>query len=123
MAVHGFPRATVDIDLLVLTKDLDRVEAAVAPVGFTIRALPMTFRGGAVEIRRLSKVHESGQLLSLDVLLVTAATENAWNTRQVVDWEFGRLTVVSREGLIELKSLRGSGRDQDDIDQLRGKTE
>jgi hypothetical protein len=123
MAVHGFPRATVDIDVLALAADLPRVEAAVAPLGFTIHALPMTFRGGAVEIRRLSKVHESGQLLSLDVLLVTPATASAWTSRQVVEWDFGRLTVVSREGLIALKSLRGSGRDRDDIDQLEGRTE
>jgi len=40
-----------------------------------------------------------------------------------MEWDFGRMTIVSREGLIALKSLRGSGRDQDDIDQLRGGTE
>jgi hypothetical protein len=77
----------------------------------------------AVEIRRLSKLHESGPLLSLDVLLVTQATEEAWNTRQQMEWEFGTLTVASKNGLIALKSLRGSGRDRDDIDQLRGKVE
>src|SRR6185436_1939977 len=70
MAVHGYPRATVDIDIVVEAADLARVEAAVRPLGFTIPAIPMTFRGGAVEIRRLSKVHASGQVLSLDVLLV-----------------------------------------------------
>src|SRR3569623_1982646 len=118
MAVHGFPRATVDIDVLVEEGEFPRVEAAVAPLGFTIHALPMSFRGGAVQIRRLSKVHESGQLLSLDALLVTPSTESAWNTRQVMDWDFGTITVVSREGLIALKSLRGSGRDRDDIEQL-----
>lgn len=123
MAVHGFPRATVDIDLLVLATDLPRVEAAVAPLGFTIHAIPMTFHGGDVEIRRLSKVHETGQLLSLDVLLVTPAIESVWSSRQVMEWDFGKLTVVSREGLIALKSLRGSGRDQDDIEQLRSGTE
>jgi hypothetical protein len=38
-------------------------------------------------------------------------------------WELGNITVVSPEGLIALKSLRGSGRDQDDIKQLRGEAE
>lgn len=120
MAVHGFPRATVDIDVLVVAVDLSRVGEAVAPLGFTIQAIPMTFHSGAVEIRRISKVHATGQLLSLDILLVTPATEGAWNSRQVMEWDFGTLTVVSREGLIALKSLRGSGRDRDDIEQLRG---
>src|SRR4029077_10211652 len=57
MAVHGYPRATVDIDLLVLVDDLARVDAAVRPLGFVVPAEPMTFKGGAVEIRRVSKTH------------------------------------------------------------------
>lgn len=47
MAVHGFPRATVDIDLVIPAGELARLEAAVRPLGFTMPALPMTFRGGA----------------------------------------------------------------------------
>jgi|SRR5450432_49769 len=123
MAVHGFPRATVDIDIVILANDLGRVEAAVRPLGFDVPAAPMTFRGGAVEIRRVSKVHASGQILSLDALLVTAAIQAAWESRQAMVWEFGKITVISPEGLIALKSLRGSGRDQDDIKQLRGEIE
>lgn len=119
MAVHGYPRSTVDIDLLILIDDLPRVEAAVAPLGFTIRAQPMSFKSGAVEIRRVSKVDEGGQLLSLDLLLVTAAIQSAWDDRRALEWDFGKISVVSREGLIALKSLRGSGLDQDDIKRLR----
>ncbi len=123
MAVHGYPRATVDIDIVVLANDLGRVESAARALGFTIPAAPMTFRGGAVEIRRLTKIHTSGQVLSLDMLLVTPAIEGAWNTRQAMTWAFGNISVVSPEGLIALKLLRGSGRDQDDIKQLRGEIE
>ena len=123
MAVHGYPRATVDIDIVVPVEALVRAEAAVRPLGFTLAALPMTFQAGAVEIRRLSKVHASGQILSLDMLLVTPALEEAWKTRQAMSWDFGNITVISPEGMIALKSLRGSGRDQDDIKQLRGELE
>lgn len=123
MAVHGFPRATVAIDIVILANDLGRVEAAVRPLSFDVPAAPMTFRGGAVEIRRVSKVHASGQILPLDTLLVTAAIQEAWESRQAMVWEFGKITVISPEGLIALKSLRGSGRDQDDIKWLRGEIE
>ena len=123
MAVHGYPRATVDIDLLVLVDDLERLEAAVRPLGFELPARPMSFKGGDVEIRRVSKVHSSGQVLSLDLLLVTPAIQAAWDARQTMEWDFGKITVVSRDGLIALKSLRGSGLDQDDIKHLRGETE
>ena len=122
MAVHGYPRATVDIDLVVMTDDLPRVESAVRPLGFVIAAQPMTFHGGAVEIRRVSKVHESGRILSLDLLLVTSTIQAVWAEREAMEWDFGKITVVSRDGLIFLKSLRGSGLDQDDIKRLRGET-
>jgi hypothetical protein len=119
MAVHGYPRATVDIDLLVLVDDLARVDAAVRPLGFVVPAEPMTFQGGVVEIRRVSKIHPSGQVLSLDLLLVTPALQVVWEGREAMEWEFGKISVVSRDGLISLKSLRGSGLDQDDIQHLR----
>jgi hypothetical protein len=112
----------VDIDLLVLTDDLERVEAAARPLGFVVAAQPMTFRGGAVEIRRVSRIHESGQALSLDLLLVTPNIREVWDGREAMAWDFGKITVVSRDGLIALKSLRGSGLDQDDIKRLRGET-
>ena len=38
MAIHGLPRATVDIDLLIRPEDEERVYAAVEPLGFRIRA-------------------------------------------------------------------------------------
>ena len=44
---------------------------------------------------------------------------SVWETRREVEWEAGKLWVVSREGLIALKSLRGSGQDKDDIRQLK----
>jgi hypothetical protein len=54
-----------------------------------------------------------------DLLLVTAANENVWQDRRRIESEFGELPVVSREGLIALKSGRMSGVDQDDIRKLR----
>jgi hypothetical protein len=123
MAVHGYPRATVDIDLLIMNEDLERLDVAIRPLGFDIPARPMTFKGGAVEIRRVSKILPSGQVLSLDLLLVTPALQQVWDARQAMEWDFGTITVVSRDGLISLKSLRGSGLDQDDIKRLRGESE
>jgi hypothetical protein len=120
MAVHGYPRATVDIDLLVMVDDVARVDAAVRPLGFVVPAEPMTFQGGVVEIRRVSKIHASGQVLSLDLLLVTTPLQSVWEGRETMEWDFGKISVVSRDGLISLKSLRGSGLDQDDIKRLRG---
>ena len=36
MAVHGLPRATVDIDLLILAESLEEAKAVVRSLGYTI---------------------------------------------------------------------------------------
>ena len=119
MAVHGFPRATVDIDLLIRPEAEERVYAAVEPLGFRIRANPMHFDEGRMEIRCISKIDPAGDTLMLDLLLVTPAFENVWRDRTTIESDFGFISVVSRLGLIELKSGRMSGVDQDDIKRLR----
>lgn len=81
----------------------------------------MDLAGGQVRIRRVSKVDPaSGDLLSLDLLLVTPVLEEVWRTRLQVEGEQGSVWVVSRAGLITLKRLRGSGQDRDDIQRLEG---
>ncbi|MEW6212851.1 MAG: nucleotidyl transferase AbiEii/AbiGii toxin family protein [Acidobacteriota bacterium] len=120
MAVYGVPRATVDIDLLIAEDSLEAVCAAAEELGYTLKATPMRFAGGKIEIRRVSKLDaESGEVLTLDLLLVTTAIKDVWEGRREIEWERGKLRVVSREGLIELKSLRNSGQDKDDIMRLR----
>lgn len=124
MAVYGLARATVDIDLLIVADDFERVKKAVQPLGYVIEALPMTFAQGAVEIRRLSKIDaDAGDLLMLDCLLVTPQIEEAWDSRTESEWEDGTLRVVSREGLIALKSLRANAQDIEDIKRLKDEYE
>lgn len=121
MAIHGFPRATVDVDLLVPRGAVAHVLASARELGYTVPANPMSFADGAVEIRRVSKIDAvAHDLLSLDLLLVTPAIEPVWNERVRVRWEQGELWVVSRAGLVRLKRLRGSGQDRDDIQWLEG---
>lgn len=120
MAVHGLARATVDIDLLILADALEAVRAAAKKLDYTIDAIPMTFAAGAIEIRRVSKIDaETGIVLSLDLLLVTPQISEVWTSRSTVEWEGGQLKVVSPQGLIALKMLRGSGQDLDDIKRLQ----
>ncbi|SRR5258708_35623606 len=119
VGIHGFPRATVDIDLLIRRESLQRVYDTVAPLGFTVKALPMNF--GATEIRRVSKLDPAdGEVLMLDLLLVSPLSESAWETRERREWLGRELVVVSREGLIALKTSRSSALDLADIERLRG---
>ena len=52
-----------------------------------------------------------------------APLQPVWEGREAMEWDFGKISVVSRDGLISLKSLRGSGLDQDDIKHLRRPSE
>jgi hypothetical protein len=120
LALYGIPRATVDIDVLIQKENLEKVHTLAHGLGYIMKANPMTFAGGAVEIHRVSKEdEETGDWFSLDFLSVTPAIQEVWKSRREVEWEEQKLWVVSREGLIRLKSLRGSGQDLDDIQKLR----
>jgi hypothetical protein len=119
MAVHGFPRATIDIDLLIPEESLNETLSVADQLGYTIVAMPMKFAGGKIDIRRVSKLDtESGDVLTLDLLLVTSAIEEVWESRLEALWENQKLLVVSRAGLIALKSLRNSEQDLADIKRL-----
>lgn len=120
LAVYARPRATLDIDIMVEPDLLDKIKQAVKKLGFDIPAAPMSFKGGAIQIHRMTKIdNESGEFLALDLLLVTPQIKNSWNSKISVDWEGGRLKVLSPDGLIMLKSIRNSGQDIDDIEYLK----
>jgi hypothetical protein len=119
MAIYDRPRTTVDIDLLILDNSLDRVIAIAAELDYTIRGLDMAFASDAIQIRRVSKIDkETGIVLSLDMLLVTPEIRHIWDSRVRADWEGGKLSVVSLEGLIDLKRMGARLQDLADISAL-----
>lgn len=119
MAIFGRPRATVDIDLLIVAESLDEVIELAKALEYTVRELDMSFANEAIEIRRVSKIdQETGFVLSLDMLLVTPQIQDIWDSRVRADWEGGKLSVVSRDGLIALKKLGGRPQDHADISTL-----
>ena len=78
----------------------------------------MSFKESAVEIRRVSKIDEDGEVLPLDFLLVTPKVEDVWETREKLIWQDKTLWIVSREGLIKMKKLAGRAKDLIDIDRI-----
>lgn len=117
LAVHGVPRATTDIDLLVLPADVDRALAAVRPLGFRFEAGPMRFPDG-MRIRRVSRI-EGGETLTLDLLLVDEQLETAWASRREIATERGTLRVIGRDALVAMKVRAGRARDLADVERLQ----
>ena len=116
LAIHGAPRATQDIDILLRPEDIDRLREAARARGFTLEALPMDFASG-VTIQRFTKPF-AGQPLMLDVLFAVGPVERPWATRLAAEFEGGVVRVVSREGLIALKLTSARPQDIADVQRL-----
>jgi hypothetical protein len=78
LTIHGFPRATFDLDVLIRDENLDRAFEVVRTLGYDIHGLDISFKERTVEIRRVSKIDQDGEVLSLDFLLVTPFIEDIW---------------------------------------------
>lgn len=117
MAAHGFVRATMDIDFLILPESLGEALGAASELSFEYRGLDLSFRDGVIEIRRVSKFLGE-DVLPLDFILVTPQVEEVWENRRQIDFLGEKLSVVSRDGLIKLKSLAGRPQDLADIYRL-----
>ncbi len=119
MAVYAFPRATLDIDILIEPESLEKAKDAANRLGFVFDAGLMKFGGGTVQIYRLTKISsDSGEPLMLDMLLVTSEMKEVWETKKFLKWDKGKLPVVSVKGLIKLKTMRSSRQDNADIEKL-----
>lgn len=124
VAVHGHPRFTKDIDLLVPSVGLERVQATARTCGFVLEGGTLVFGEGTPRertIQRLSKTVRS-EVLTLDLLVVGPALADVWNARLQSVWRGKTLWVVSRSGLLLMKRLSARPQDLADIDAL-SKTE
>lgn len=117
VAVWGVPRATKDIDLLVLPDAIERAKEAAGRRGFVLAAGPLKFRDG-VSIERLSRVRE-GALLTVDFMLVSEGLGAAWASRIQLRAVEQPLTVVSRDALIAMKLAAARPQDLADVEKLR----
>jgi hypothetical protein len=126
LGILGYPRATVDIDVLIAPEDVDRAKAAVARVGFDVPARQMVFglrSGKRREVQRVSKLDPDGEMLTLDLLLAGEELVDVLQTRLQVPWRGKTIWVVTREGLATMKRLAGRPRDLADLAVLEGRAE
>lgn len=116
VAVHGAPRATTDIDLLVRPEDLPAARAVAEACGFVFEALPMRFSDG-MEVVRRTRI-EGEEALTVDFLLVDPRLEEVWASRERRRSTAGEFWVVSRTALIRMKALANRPQDVADIQRL-----
>lgn len=118
MAIHGHPRATKDIDLLILAEDVPRVIEAVNDLGFNLDSgpIPLPFPFPR-EIRRITKT-QGEEFITLDLLLVAPVYQEIWETRSWYEWNGHQLSTVTAAGLAKMKRLVGRHQDLADIENL-----
>jgi len=120
VGIHAEPRATKDIDILLLTKDVERTKQALLSCGFKFFSTPMFFVNSQIELHKLTKIdRNSGDYIFLDlVLMKSPEAAKVWKSRQRLVWENQSMWVVSIEWLIGMKRLRSSPLDLIDIEAL-----
>ena len=125
LGIHGYPRATMDIDLLIQRADVQRAIAAARSCGFDIPARKITFglrTNTPREVYRVSKLDDvSGRMMPCDLMLVAYEYEEVWNTREARMWNDKELWVVSRSGLATMKRIAGRPQDLVDLGKLEGR--
>lgn len=118
--VHGHPRLTRDIDMLILPEDLDRIRDAVRPLGFSMESGILPFDQGQPTERRVFRVTkaEGHDHLTLDLVLVGSFLDEVWRRREKYKVQGRDLCVVSRDGLATMKRAAGRPQDLEDLRQL-----
>jgi predicted nucleotidyltransferase len=127
VALHGAPRFTMDIDFLTVLseKNLKNAEAALQSIGLQSR-LPISaqdvahFREEYIQNRNLiawSFVNPKDPMEAVDILLTHELSEMDSVTKKIEDIS---VSVISLEGLIQLKKEAGREQDLEDIRALKG---
>ena len=120
VVLHGHPRLTRDIDLLIRKPDLTAAETALAKAGFTIPGgmIPLG-RGGPHEreVVRFSK-RVGDDLRTVDLLLLPEFLREVWKDRETYELDGAPITAVSADGLIAMKRVAGRHQDLSDVEHL-----
>jgi len=116
LAIWGYPRATLDIDMLVEYHSIVRLSQKLKDLGFDMNETIVPL--GDVKICRFYRIESSGETLVLDILFIPNSMKEVWESRQEVIINDKPFVVVSPEGLISLKLLRDNLQDKADIEYL-----
>jgi hypothetical protein len=116
VAIHGRPRLTVDIDIVVAAQDIERAAEIAASVGFDDVFGWVHLPSSKLGIDRLYRLNKfSGvEFLTLDLLEADSSKNAIFSDRETFDVEGRSIQSLSRAALITMK--RDSDRTKDRLD-------
>lgn len=121
MVVHGVDRKISDVDILIRYEDLDRAAAVVVAAGYRPARKESTWIDkGTDRFRWSRKFHKTvcGKRCRLDLIVLGPSFDGVWGSRETARWGGGCVSVVSRDGLVTMKSVTGREKDAADIEAL-----
>ena len=120
VAVHGYPRFTKDIDILIRPESLEVAKSSLAQIEYDLEGGLFRFNHGTSNENLMYRVSraEGRELITLDLMLVAPVFEDVWASREVIQLDEHLLTVVSKDGLITMKKLSGRPQDLADVEAL-----
>ena len=119
--MHGYVRATKDINILICEEVLTNARRIIASIGCDPEAGVFKFDPGTDRETRLFRVPraEGSMLTTLGLILVTPNLTSVWNDREVVRAYDTGIKVVSKAAPIALKEIADRHQDLADIESLR----
>ena len=121
VGLHGYVRATQDMDFLIHPQDLPKAEAALLKLHYRINPVAQEFTRAKLSLKRFFKrLPKEDDLMLVDLLVPTSVPMQRLLARAVsVPFGRGSIRVVNASDLVMMKRLRGSAADKADIAFLR----
>lgn len=125
VTIHGRPRLTVDIDIVVPKAFMDKAIELAASVGFDMNEgwVPLPKNDVGIDrLCRLTKV-EGEEFLTLDLLEADSDTNRLFASREKISLGDHEIMVMSKDAIIEMKSRSARTKDVLDIEMLQDETD
>lgn len=119
LAVHGHPRFTQNLDLLIRETDLEWMIEVAAGLGYQDISGWLKFNSGTDRETKIYRVVKplGAENLMLDLICVTLPFEEVWNSRTQFEISGRQMTVVSRAGLRTMKQISNRPQDLEKLDE------
>ena len=125
VAIHGRPRLTMDIDIVVAAPDIERAAKISASVGFDDVSGWVQVPLNKLGIRRLYRLNKilGSELLTLDLLEADSSTNSILVDRETFDVDGRMIQSLSRSALIDMKRESGRTKDKLDVELLNDESD
>lgn len=120
VSIHGHIRYTKDIDIIIKPDDLEKAKHVLEKIGYDLPSGLIPFKQPNGSLREINRVSRAigPNLYTLDLMLCTGSLNEAWEDRELMEYDGSEIKVISKSSLIKMKKEAGRPRDLDDVHEL-----